>query len=59
MGVSIIVVAVGGDCKVGAGGAVCVAFVTVGVAAEVTLPVQVEEVTVTVIVLPMSVVTKV
>jgi hypothetical protein len=39
---------------VGAAGAVCVALVTVAVAAEVTLPVQFAAVTVTVMVLPMS-----
>ena len=45
--------------KVGAAGAVCVAFVTVAVAAEVTSPVQFAAVTVTVMVLPISTCTKV
>jgi len=40
--------------SVGAAGAVCVALITVAVAAEVILPIQFAAVTVTVIVLPMS-----
>ena len=47
------------DDSVGASGAVCGALVTVVVAAEVTLPVQLAAVTVTVIVAPMSSCTKV
>ena len=42
------------DNNVGAAGAVCVAFVTVAVGAEVTSPVQLAAVTVTVMVAPMS-----
>jgi hypothetical protein len=52
-GFNVIVVAVE-DAFVGAAGAVCVAFVTVAVAAEVTLPSQLDADTVTVIVLPIS-----
>jgi len=44
--------------RVGAAGASCVALVTVGVEFEVTSPVQLAAVTVTVIVLPMSASTK-
>ena len=45
--------------EVGAGGAAWVAFVTVAVAAEVTLPSQLAAVTVTVMVAPMSAATNV
>ena len=55
---SVILVVVLED-KVGASGAVCVAFVTVAVEFEVTDPSQLAAVTVTVIVLPMSACTKV
>ena len=40
--------------RVGGGGVVCVAFVTVAVGFDVTSPVQLAAVTVTVVVLPMS-----